>query len=60
MMIMQIPITSPRIMESLRRRDLIIETKLLIPGMVSKEVVKHGTEGEVVRMLYSIHPASLY
>ncbi len=30
-----IPTTTPRMMESLRRRDLIIVTSLLIPGIVS-------------------------
>jgi hypothetical protein len=31
----QTPITTPIIMVSRRRRDLIIETRLLIPGIVS-------------------------
>jgi len=32
----QVPIRTPRIMESRRRRDLIIETRLLIPGILSE------------------------
>lgn len=30
----QTPMTTPRIMESRRRRDLIMETSLFIPGIV--------------------------
>jgi len=32
----QVPTRTPRIMESRRRRDLIIETRLLIPGILSE------------------------
>ena len=34
--ITQMPMTTPRMMESLRLLDFIIDTKLSIPGMVSE------------------------
>jgi len=34
--ITQMPMTTPRIIESLRRLDFIIDTKLSIPGIVSE------------------------
>ena len=34
MIIVQTPMTTPIMMESRRRRDFIIDTRLLIPGMV--------------------------
>ena len=34
MMMRQTPITTPRIIVSLRRRELIMDTNLFIPGIV--------------------------
>jgi hypothetical protein len=45
MVTMQTPITRPMIMESLRRRDLIIDTSLLMPGMVSICKINEKTGG---------------
>ena len=58
-MIMQTPMTTPMMIESLRRRDLIINTKLLTPGMVSSRPL--DTWGESVEVVdYSRHSPSVY
>jgi len=53
-----IPIKTPIIMESLRRLDLIIDTKLLIPGIVpaDKRIQKiTHTQKRLVRTYYLHH-----
>ena len=54
-MITQTPMTKPIIIESLRRRDLIIDTKLLIPGMVSGELLVTSRKGHKQGPTQDVH-----
>jgi len=51
--------TKPIIIESLRRRDLIIDTKLLIPGMVSVESLVVGRKREQASITQDVHHAGI-